>query len=59
MFRNYFRKREITSFYYLISHPPKTPNYIKGIFLKGINAYDDDDGQQHRILGAREHMEEW
>ena len=54
-----FLKQEITSgkektlhFMYLVSHIPKThhSNYIKGIFLKHINAQDDNEGQYHKIL---------
>ena len=54
-----FLKQEITPgkektlhFMYLVSHIPKThhSNYIKGIFLKHINAQDDNEGQYHKTL---------
>lgn len=43
---------------YLISHPVETPNYIKGIFVKGIKAQDDEE-QQHKLLEARAYIDEW
>lgn len=46
---------------YLVSHIPKTHHSspIKGIFLKHINAQDDNEGQFHKTqTGASEEQEE-
>lgn len=43
---------------YLISRSLETPNYIKGIFVKSIKAWDYEE-QQHKILEARAYIDEW